>query len=220
MLSQSPRPIVITYTEMPESDGHAIIGKVSDMTRSVRNIAALVVAALMIAALLVPVAAFAGPGPGQATGASDTSATAPGYPAPDTNDEGEMINRFRERVGQVMQRRARRFESALKAMTQTRTRLEGIVDDLEALGAEVEPLRTRLEACEQLLVQARQQEAVATQLFRGIADSEDRYGAFVQAKIQARNGVALMTQARHQIRVALDEIEEIADELVEEGDVE
>ncbi len=174
-------------------------------------------AVLLVAALILPAAAFAGEG-----FAGANSGGTPEQPLGGSGSfgpvamGGEASDPLQARVETALQRRAQRFDQALKAMEQRRARIMELAGVVEQAGGDVTQVRAMLQECEQLMVQAREQERIATQLFRGVPDAGDRRGAFTQARVQARNAVSTMNQARVQLREAAQLLRCIAEDL-EEG---
>jgi DNA repair ATPase RecN len=188
------------------------------MTRSVNRIAATVLVALLVGALVFPAAAFGtGSYSGDATASGNGIATSTGPSYGTTGEQaGEAaVTQLQARIGFALQNRARRFDAATAALERTRARLEQVTDAVEDLGGDVSQVRTRLRDCEQLLVQAQEQERAAARLFQGIPQTEDKTGAFLRARTQARNAVATMNQARIQLRLAADDLEEAIVDLAE-----
>ena len=189
------------------------------MTRSVNRIAATVLVALLVGALVFPAAALATgayTGEPSGTGTGDAVSTGPAYGDGDAVAAGEAaVTQLRQRIGYALQNRARRFDLAVAALERHRARLEQVTDAVEDLGGDVTQIRTRLRECEQLLVQAKEQERLAAQLFRDIPDEEEPGAAFLRARVQARNAVATMTQARTRLRTAADLLEDVVVELGE-----
>lgn len=172
------------------------------------------IAVLLVAALVLPVAAFAGQGTGGAYAAGEpvggSGSVGPFAAA------GSASDPLRTRVDAALQRRAQRFDEAMQLMEQRRERIMELAGVVEQAGGDVTQVRAMLQECEQLMVQAREQERTATQAFRGVPDAGDRRGAFTQARVQARNAVATMNQARIQLREAAQLLRGIAEDL-EEG---
>ncbi|MDO8880244.1 MAG: hypothetical protein Q7W44_05525 [Coriobacteriia bacterium] len=195
------------------------------MHRTARHIRSSLLVAVLVAALLVPALTFGAQGSGQAgsvdSGSADTG-TATAQQSGSTGDSAQAadaaVAQLRARIGLALQKRARRFDTATAALERQRTRLMTLADKLEQLGGDVSQVRTRLRECEQLLVQAREQEQTATRLMRRIADEQDRSGAFVRARTQARAAVQTMSQARTRLRAAADLLEDIAEDIGEGGE--
>ena len=206
------------------------------MKRSARRTGLVVLAFMLVGALLLPAFALAGPGAGQ-MGTGD-SATASGPAVTQTSGGGtssgsgsgassgtqqsaeDAVSQLRQRIGNALQKRARRFDSATAALERQRERLEVLAGQVKQLGGDTARIQTRLRECEQLLVQAREQEQTAMQMFRRLADEQDKSGAFVRARTQARNAVQTMSQVRIRLQQIADEIEEIVDDLDEGGGTE
>ena len=155
----------------------------------------------------------AGTSTSSGSGTSGTSGSTGGSSA----TEDAAVTQLRARIGMALQLRIRRFDSATSALTRQRTRLEKAADAVEDLGGDVARVRTRLRECEQLLTQAREQEQTAMQMFRRLADEQDKSGAFVRARNQARNAVQTMSQVQTRLREAADLLEDIAEDLGEGG---
>lgn len=210
------------------------------MTRSIHRTGATLLAVVLVGALLVPALALgaqaAGPSASEPSGSgaayqggsgssgtsgststgSGTSGT-PGSTSGTSGDADAAVTRLRARIGTTLQLRIRRFDSATSALTRQRTRLEKAADAVEDLGGDVARVRTRLRECEQLLTQAREQEQAAMHMFRRLADEQDKSGAFVRARNQARNAVQTMSQVKTRLREAADLLEDVAEDLVEGG---
>jgi len=150
------------------------------------------------------------------SGTSGTSGTS-GSTGGSSATEDAAVTQLRARIGMALQLRIRRFDSATSALTRQRTRLEKAADAVEDLGGDVARVRTRLRECEQLLTQAREQEQTAMQMFRRLADEQDKSGAFVRARTQARNAVQTMSQVQTRLHEAADLLEDIAEDLGEGG---
>lgn len=180
---------------------------------------AIALTALLVAALVLPTVAFAGPGTTGGLGGLQAAGTGTGTGTPTGTGAGTYAGgaNLETRVAEALQRRARRFEEAEQALERRRERVLELAGVVEQAGGDVEPVRTRLEECEQLLTQAREQEQVAAQMFREVPGASDRRGAFVQARVQARNAVQTLNQARIQLREAAQILRDIADDL-QEGD--
>lgn len=154
---------------------------------------------------------------GSATSSGSGTSGTPGSTSGTSGDADAAVTRLRARIGTTLQLRIRRFDSATSALTRQRTRLEKAADAVEDLGGDVARVRTRLRECEQLLTQAREQEQAAMQMFRRLADEQDKSGAFVRARNQARNAVQTMSQVKTRLREAADLLEDVAEDLVEGG---
>lgn len=169
-------------------------------------------ATLLVVALVVPTIALAAPG---------TTGTAGGFggvqPAGAGSGTGTYAGaaNLETRVAEALQRRAQRFDAAAKTLEQRRERILELAGIVEQAGGDVEPVLARLEECERLMVQAREQERTAAQMFREVPNAGDRRGAFVQARVQARNAVQALNQARLQLREAAQILRDIADDLQE-----
>lgn len=171
--------------------------------------------ALLVMALVVPTVALAGPGTAGTTGGSggvQSAGTGTG-----TGTYAGAAN-LETRVTEALQRRARRFDEAAQKLEQRRERILELAGLVEQAGGDVEPVRARLEECERLMTQAREQEQAAARLFRGVPNAGDRRGAFVQARVQARTAVQTLNQARVQLREAAQMLQDIADDLQESDD--
>lgn len=206
------------------------------MKRTARRIGLAALALMLVGALVLPAIALAGSGAGQ-MGSSDTG-TASGPALTQTSGSGtgtasdsgaslgtqqsadDAVSQLRQRIGNALQKRARRFDSATAALERQRERLEVLAGQVKQLGGDTARIQTRLRECEQLLVKAREQEQTATQMFRRLADESDKSGAFVRARTQARNAVQTMSQVRTRLQQVADEIEEIVDDLDEGGGTE
>ncbi|MDO8848820.1 MAG: hypothetical protein Q7W51_10595 [Coriobacteriia bacterium] len=187
------------------------------MVRNTTKLTVIGLVALLVVALALPTVAFAGSGSTAGyTGGQTAGTGAVGTGAAGTGAAGSDV--LRSRVVEALQRRAQRFEQAAQTMEQRRERIMELAGVVEQAGGDVEPVRTRLAECERLLVQAREQEQVAAQMFRSVPDAGDRRGAFMQARIQARTAVQTMNQARVQLREAAQVLKDIADDLDEDDD--
>lgn len=186
---------------------HASIDGVNVMTRNMTKIVTLGMAALLVAALVLPAAAFAAPGNTGGSGGSGIagSATAAGDP-------------LRARVQEALQRRAQRFDGALNTMERRRERIRELAGVVEQAGGDVSQVRAMLQECDALMVQAREQERIATRMFGDVPNAGDRRGSFLQARVQARNAVQTMNQARIQLREAARLLRSIAEGLEWEDD--
>lgn len=186
--------------------------EVDEMRLKRTKTATVALAVLLVAALVVPTVAFAAPG---ATGTSGGFGGA--QPAGTGSGTGTYAGaaNLEARIAEALQRRAQRFDSATKALEQRRERIMELAGVVEKAGGDVEPVRTRLEECERLMVQAREQERTAAQLFKEVPNAGDRRGAFIQARVQARTAVQTLNQARVQLREAAQLLRDIADELQE-----
>jgi len=182
------------------------------MVRNTTKLTVIGLVALLVVALALPTVAFAGSG----STAGYTGGQTAGTGTAGTGAAGSDV--LRSRVVEALQRRAQRFEQAAQTMEQRRERIMELAGVVEQAGGDVAPVRTRLEECERLLVQAREQEQVAAQMFRSVPDAGDRRGAFMQARIQARTAVQTMNQARVQLREAAQMLKDIADDLEEDDD--
>lgn len=174
--------------------------------------------ALLVAALVLPTVAVAGSGTvgGVQTAGSGTGTGAGAYTGAGTGTGAYTgAANLEARVAEALQRRARRFDEAEQALERRRERVLELAGVVEQAGGDVEPVRARLEECERLMVQAREQEQTAAQLFRDVPGAGDRRGAFLQARIQARTAVQTLNQARLQLREAAGMLRDIADDLQE-----
>jgi len=170
-----------------------------------------VVAAALAVALVLPAMAFGGQG--VAAGPAGT----PQQLAVGTANAG-ADSQLQERIENALMRRAARFDEALRAMERRQERLMVLAGTVEQAGGDVEQVRAMLQECDRLQTQAREQERAAAQLFLGVPEAGDRRGAFLRARLQARNSVQTMNQARVQLREAAQLLKDIAEDLGEGDD--
>jgi chaperonin cofactor prefoldin len=161
-----------------------------------------------------------GPALTQTSGSGTGTGSDSGASSGTQQSADDAVSQLRQRIGNALQKRARRFDSATAALVRQRERLEVLAGQVKQLGGDTARIQTRLRECEQLLVKAREQEQTATQMFRRLADESDKSGAFVRARTQARNAVQTMSQVRTRLQQVADEIEEIVDDLDEGGGTE
>lgn len=170
----------------------------------------IAVVALLVVALALPTFAFAGPGTTGGYGGAQTAGSGSGSLAGGAN--------LQTRVEEALQRRARRFEAASELMERRRERVMELAGVVEKAGGDVDVVRERLAECERLMEQAREQERLAAEMFRGVPEAGDRRGAFLQARVQARNAIQTLNQARTQLREAAQLLHDVADGLQESDD--
>lgn len=178
------------------------------------RMATLSLAVLLVAALVLPAVALAAPGTTGGSGGVQPAGTGTGAGA-GTGAYAGAAN-LETRIAEALQRRAQRFDQAEQALERRRERVRELAGVVEQAGGDVEPVLTRLEECERLMVQAREQERTAAQMFRDVPGAGDRRGAFVQARVQARTAVQTLNQARLELREAAALLRDIADDLQED----
>jgi len=127
---------------------------------------------------------------------------------------------LQDRIESALQRRATRFDTALRAIEERRERILHLADVVEEAGGDVSEVREMLQECEQLLEQAREQEEVAAGQFLSVPDAAIPRRAFLSAQNQARIAVRTMNQARFQLREAALLLQDIVEDLEVEGDTE
>lgn len=169
---------------------------------------------LLVMALMLPAAAFGWQGSTGAYGDGEVSGSF--GPVAAAGTAGDAL---RTRVETALQRRAQRFDQALRTMERRRERIMEIAGVVEQAGGDVTQVRTMLQQCEQLMAEAREQEQIAAQMFRGVPDAAYPRGAFIQARVQARTAVATMNQARIQLSEAARLLRGIVEGLYEGTDV-
>ncbi len=161
----------------------------------------------LIAALVVPAAALAAQG---------QSAAAAGEKSAVVASAGSQ--RLEQRVMTALQNRAKRFENYAAMLERTQTRLLAFCETAEKAGADCDAVREQLQLATQTMEQARVQEQLAIQTFKGVPDAENMRGAFQQARVQARVSVQTMKQSRDQMKTAAGLLKDIVEDLVDDVD--
>ncbi|KUK47841.1 MAG: hypothetical protein XD74_1578 [Actinobacteria bacterium 66_15] len=179
------------------------------MKKGLSRTLALTLVTVLVLAFTAP-AALAGQG----------SAVAQNGPAVTAAPNQAGPSYLQDRIEFALQRRATRFDEALRAMEQRQERIMQLAGVVEQAGGDVSQVREMLQECEQLRTQAREQERVAAREFLGVPDAGNRRGAFLNARNQARISVRTMNQARVQLREAAQLLQDIAEDLEVEEDTE
>lgn len=179
------------------------------MKKGLSKTIALTVVTVLVLAFTAP-AALAGQGPTVAQSGPAVTA-APNQAGP---------SYLQDRIEFAIQRRATRFDEALRAMEQRQERIMQLAGVVEQAGGDVSEVREMLQECEQLRAQAREQERIAAREFLSVPDADNRRGAFLSARNQARISVRTMHQARLQLREAAQLLRDIAEDLEVEADTE
>jgi len=172
--------------------------------RTTRTIA--IVAAALVIALTVPAMALALPSGNRPAITAAAAGTA---------NAATVAANLRNRIENVLRARKARFDASTAVLTKNQERVATFATKVESFGGDVTQVRAMLEESRRLLVQAREQEQVCVQAFKGVADATDRRAAFQAARAEGRKAVELMQQARVKLREAARELRQVAKALRE-----
>ncbi|MDO9556671.1 MAG: hypothetical protein Q7J82_03715 [Coriobacteriia bacterium] len=122
---------------------------------------------------------------------------------------------FEQRVINALRLRALRFENYAAMLERSQERLLELCDKVEAAGGDCDAIREQLQLSVRTMEQARVQEQLAANMFKGVPDAGDKRGAFSQARSQARESVRIMKQSRDQLRTAASMLQDMVGDLLD-----
>jgi hypothetical protein len=176
------------------------------MRITAKKLALTLVVGAIVVAMVAPAAALAVPGRLSATASRPTSATV-------ADARGQMLE---QRVMNALQNRARRFENYAAMLERQQERLMLLCEKVEAAGADCAEVREQIRLATQTMEQARIQERLAADEFRGVLEATDKRGAFGQAREQARVSVQTMKQSRDQLKTAARTLQGLVEDLLDQ----
>jgi hypothetical protein len=180
-----------------------------------------VIVASILAALLIPAAALAGPGQGDAHSQSTSRSVHPAAAAvrpapagraatPPSAESGQPPENLARRVANVLAARKKRFDAASTAISAHVARVGALADRVEAAGGDVAEVRGHLADATEALAAANTLEDEAAAKVQALPGSSSRKADLVAARASGAGAVAQLKLARAKVVLAVHELRAVA----------
>jgi hypothetical protein len=173
------------------------------------------IVAAVLAALLIPAAAVAGPGQGDAhtraasRPAKPTAAAArptAGTPVTAPAANGQPAENLAKRITNVLAARKRRFDAASNAIAAHISRVSALADKVETAGGDVSKVRGYLTEATDALAAARALEQEATTRLKAVPGSSSPKADLAAGRASGVKAVAQLKIARKKVVLAVHEL--------------
>jgi len=169
--------------------------------------------AVLSLVMVVPVAAFASNGKGDAQKSVTDAVNSASSGAAQNGTTARVQANVQARVETAVRNRDKRFDNAAAAIERNRVRLMAAVSKVEAAGGDCTHVRLLLQECTTTMTQARATEAKAARTLGAIPESANMRMQFQNGRDQARDAVSELKQARTYLHSAIDELHQVVNSL-------